>query len=124
MSHPDPLFDPEDPIKRGKNKMENSLKAHFNKSQKYLKLGDKEAFIGLYIGWEAIQTKFGKPGYRFTLEREDGSRLTWDTSNTKAIRQLSDLLDQGMKKGDPIKIFREGIDKEDTRYTITQETPF
>ena len=101
-----------------------SLKEHFNKSQKYLKLGDKESFVGLYISWEAIQTKYGKPGYKFTFERQDGSRLEWTTSNMRAVQQLGDLIEAGLKKGDPIKIYREEVEKEDTKYTITAELPF
>lgn len=104
--------------------MAESLREHFNKSQAYLKLGDKEKFEGSYIGWEAITTKFGKKGYRISLERDDGSRLTWDTSNTKAVTQLADLLDKGFKKGSLISIYREGVEKDDTRYTITERTPF
>lgn len=90
-----------------------SLEENFKKNQSYLKLGDKESWEGTYIGWERIQTKFGKPGYRFSLERMDGTRLTWDTGNTKAINQMFP-----MKKGDQIRIYREGIDKTDTRYTV------
>lgn len=102
----------------------NDLKAHFNKSQQFLKLGDKEKFVGSYISWEAVTTRFGKKGYEFTFEREDGSRVKWTTSNSQAILQISDLIDKGMKKGDPISIYREGTDKLDTKYTIQQEVPF
>ena len=101
-----------------------SLKGHYSKSLNYLKLGDKEDFIGLFISWEPILTKFGKKGYRFTLEREDGSRLSWDTGNGKAIGQIADLIDKGLEKGDKIKIHREGIEKDNTVYTITEETKF
>jgi hypothetical protein len=101
-----------------------SLKDHFNKSQKYLKLGDKDTFKGLYVSWEPIQTKYGKPGYKFTFEREDGSRLEWTTSNMSAVQQIADLIEAGLKKGDPIKIYREGVEKTDTKYTITAELPF
>ena len=104
--------------------MNESLKQHFNKSQAYLKLDDKEEFKGLYISWEAIQTKFGKKGYRFMLEREDGSRVQWDTSNGKAVLQLANLLEKGLKKGDPIVIRREGVTKDDTEYFITEGLPF
>jgi hypothetical protein len=98
----------------------SDLGEHFAKSQKYLKLGDNETFKGLYIKWEAITTKFGKAGYRFTLEREDGSRVEWETGNAKAVQQFSDLLDDGLVKGMPIEITRHGIDKTDTRYDIKQ----
>ena len=101
----------------------SDLRDHWNKSQAYLKLDDKETFEGFYISWESILTKFGKKGYRFTFERQDGSRVQWDTSNSKAVIQISDLLDEGMKKGSPIKIYREGIEKDNTKYTITSE-PF
>jgi len=102
----------------------NDLRDHFNKSQLYLKLGDRETFKGFYVGWEAITTKFGKKGYRFTLEREDGSRVQWDTSNGKVINQISKLLDEGLKKGSRIEIYREGVTKDDTTYKITEGVPF
>lgn len=102
----------------------SDLGEHFNKSQKYLKLGDKETFVGSYINWEAITTRFGKGGYRFTFEREDGNRVQWDTSNSGAVRQISDLIDKGLKKGMPIEIRREGIEKDDTKYFIKEGVPF
>ena len=104
-----------------------TLRTHFNKNQSYLKLGDNETFQGAYVSWEAMNINFKgtiKKGYRFTLEREDGTRISWDTSNSQAILQFADLMDQGLKKGDPIKIVREGVDKTNTRYTITKELPF
>ena len=101
-----------------------SLREHFQKLQGFLKLGDKETFNGIYVAWEPIKTRFGKNGYRFTLERADGSRLFWDTSNSKAVRQISDLLDKGMTRGTPIKIYREGIEKENTKYVIEEGLPF
>lgn len=102
----------------------SDLGKHFNKSQGYLKLGDKETFEGLYIGWEAIKTKFGKNGYRITLERDDGSRVSWDTGNGRAILQLDSLIDKGLKKGSPITILREGTEKDNTKYTISEGVPF
>lgn len=104
--------------------MSESLREHFNKSQPYLRLGDKETFQGLFISWEPIMTKFGKKAYRFTLEREDGSRVQWDTGNTRAIIQFADLMEKGLKKGDHVKIYREGTEKDNTKYTITDEIPF
>lgn len=101
-----------------------SLREHFNKSQMYLKLGDKETFKGSFVSWEPIVTKFGKKGYRFQLEREDGSRVLWDTSNSKAVLQWINLFDKGLKKGDAINIYREGTEKDNTNYTITSEVPF
>ena len=101
-----------------------SLREHFNKSQAYLKLGDKEKFDGAFISWEAVKTKFGKNGYGFTLERDDGSRIKWTTSNSQAVNQFADLIDKGLKKGSLVTIIREGLDKTDTRYTITERTPF
>ncbi len=103
--------------------MTESLGEHFKKSQKYLSLGDGEIFQGSYVSWAPITTKWGKPGYLFTFERGDGSRVEWTTGNTKAIRQISDLLDKGMKKGDPIQIKREGTEKDDTKYIIS-DLPF
>lgn len=102
----------------------NDLKAHLLKSQKYLKLGDKESFIGNYVTWEHITNSFGSKAYRVTLEREDGSRLHWDCTSTKAMTQLSDLLDKGLVRGDLIKIYREGLGKDATKYTITEEIKF
>jgi hypothetical protein len=104
--------------------MEGSLSEHFKKSQKYLSLGDNETFKGLYINWDPITTKWGKPGYKFTFEREDGSRLEWTTGNSRAIRQMSDLIDKGLKKGDPVLIKREGTTKENTVYTVEATVPF
>ena len=102
----------------------SDLGDHVKRSQQYMKLGDKETFKGFYISWEAIKTKFGKNGYRFTLEREDGSRLFWETGNIQAVQQISDCIDAGMKKGDPITIQRFGLEKDDTKYKITSEVPF
>lgn len=104
--------------------MSNDLRSHFNKNQQFLKLGDDETFKGLYIGWEAITTKFGKKGYEFTLEREDGSRVKWTTSNSKVVLQFSDLIDKGLKKGMSIEIHRKGIEKDDTTYTVKEVLPF
>lgn len=102
----------------------SDLGEHLAKTQKYLKLGDGETFKGAYIKWDAITSRFGKSAYRFTLEREDGSRVEWETGNAKAIRQISALLDGGLVKGDIIEIKRVGLDKENTTYTITEGTPF
>lgn len=102
----------------------DSLKAHFNKSLGYLKLGDKESFVGNFISWEPIVTKFGKKAYRFNLERSDGSRVSWDTGNSRAILQFAELIEKGLKKDGTIKIYREGLDKDNTRYTITEQPPF
>ena len=99
--------------------MSEDLKKHFQDSQDYLKLGDKEKFEGVYIGWESITTKFGRKGYRFTLERSSGKRITWDTSNTKAVAQMIDF-----DKGDGIEIVRNGVEKDNTVYTITKKVPF
>lgn len=105
--------------------MSESLREHFNKSQTFLKLGDKEHFEGRYVSWEPILiAKYNKKGYRFVLEREDGSRVSWDTANARVVLQFSDLIDKGLKKGDPIKIYREGTEKDNTKYTITAEVPF
>ena len=102
----------------------NELGEHLKKSQKYLKLGDGEIFDGNYIGWEHIVNSFGTKAYRFTLEREDGSRITWDVTNLGAVKQISDLIDKGLHKGSKIKIRREGIEKGKTKYFVTEETPF
>jgi hypothetical protein len=102
----------------------SDLLDHFNKSQPYLRLGDNDTFNGLYISWEPIKTKFGKNGYRFILEREDGSRLSWDCGNMDAIKQFGALIRGGMKKGDLVKILRQGTEKDDTKYTITAGIPF
>ncbi len=105
--------------------MTDDLMDHFNKSQTYLKLGDKDTFKGVYVSWEAINMSFKgqiKKGYRFVLEREDGSRLNWDTGNGNAITQIGVLIRQGMKRGDPITIHREGSEKENTRYTVTSRS--
>jgi len=104
--------------------MSESLREHFNKSQQYLKLGDGESIKLIYVSWEAVMTKFGKKGYEFTFEREDGSRVKWTTSNSRAIMQISDILDKGMKRGGVIEISRKGVDKTDTEYTITEGIPF
>lgn len=125
MSHPDPSFDPTDPIKKPRsNKMANALREEWNKQQKYLKLNDNEKFNGTFVKWEKITTKFGKLGFRFTLERQDGSRVDWDTSNGSVIGQISDLIDKGLVKGSPIQIVRHGVTKDDTTYQITEEVPF
>jgi uncharacterized protein YajQ (UPF0234 family) len=102
----------------------SDLREHFNKSQQYLKLVDGETVKLYYVSWEAITTKFGKKGYEFTFEREDGNRIKWTTSNSQAVLQLSDLLDAGLKRGGVVEIKRTGSDKTDTRYTITQGVPF
>ena len=100
--------------------MSETLEENFKKSQPFLKLGDKEEWTGTYIGWEKIMTRFGKEAYRFILERDDGTRLTWDTGNSKAVIQMFP-----MKKGDRLRIYREGLDKTDTKYTINKsELPF
>lgn len=102
----------------------SELGDHFKKSQQYLKLGDGETVKLVYVSWEAITTKFGKKGYEFTFEREDGSRVKWTTSNSNAIMQVSNLIDGGLKRGGIIEIHRKGIDKTDTKYTITEGLPF
>lgn len=104
--------------------MANALREEWNKQQKYLKLNDNEKFNGTFVKWEKITTKFGKLGFRFTLERQDGSRVDWDTSNGSVIGQISDLIDKGLVKGSPIQIVRHGVTKDDTTYQITEEVPF
>lgn len=102
----------------------SELGEHFKKSQKFLKLGDGETVKLSYVSWEAVTTKFGKKGYEFTFEREDGSRVQWTTSNSQAIMQISKLLDDGLKRGGIIQINRKGVDKDDTVYTISEALPF
>lgn len=104
--------------------MNESLRDHFNKSQKYLKIRGGETFKGFYVGWEPITNSFGSKAYRFTFEREDGTRVQWDCGNSKAILQISDMLDKGFKRGGVIEIHREGNDKEDTRYEIKEGVSF
>jgi len=99
-----------------------SIKDEIQRDSKFLKLGDKDTFKGLYISFEKIMTKYGK-GWRFQLEREDGNRIFFDTCSSKVALQFDALLDGGMKKGDPIMIQREGLEKE-TKYTITEGLPF
>ncbi len=102
----------------------------FKKNQKYLKLGDGEVFSGIYIAWKTIENSFGTKSFRFTLERpEDGSRLEWDTGNGDAIQQMDTLIDEGLKKGSPIKIACKVVGqnkdgKNKYKYGITTEVPF
>lgn len=104
--------------------MSGSLREYINKNNQYLKLGDGETIKCFYVNWEAVTTKFGKKGFEFTFEREDGSRFKWTTSNMGAVNQISDLLDKGLKKGGCVEIKRVGLEKTDTKYFITEALPF
>ena len=95
-----------------------SLEQNFKRNQPYLKLGDQEEFTGLFIGWEKVKTRFGKDAYRFIMERGDGSRVSWDTGNSRAVVQMFP-----MQKGDALKIHRSGVEKDNTIYTISKINP-
>ncbi len=81
----------------------------------FLTLDDGESATGKYIGWKEMVSPFDPKQILFQYELEvAGNQKFWKSGNKKIA-----LFFDKLKKGDFVKITRNGLDR-DTRYTVEQ----
>lgn len=94
----------------------NSLKDWADKQSPFIKLSDGEVFVGQYMGWEEMPSRFDvkKKTIKYTFLNDDGEEKSFENGSTNTAYQFHDI-----KEGARVEILRVG-DGQKTKYYVKE----